>query len=34
MKTIHKASNFAHEAVDKVASATTQAAEAFDEKGE
>jgi ElaB/YqjD/DUF883 family membrane-anchored ribosome-binding protein len=34
MKTIHKASNFAHEAVDKIASAATHATEAIDEKGE
>jgi len=33
MKTIHKASNYAHEAVDKVASAATHATEAFDENG-
>lgn len=34
METIEKASNFAHEAVDKIASATSQAVEAVDEKGE
>jgi ElaB/YqjD/DUF883 family membrane-anchored ribosome-binding protein len=34
MNTIHKASNYAHEAVDKVASAATHATEAFDEKSE
>jgi ElaB/YqjD/DUF883 family membrane-anchored ribosome-binding protein len=34
MQTIHKASNYAHEAVDKVASAATHATEAFDEKSE
>jgi ElaB/YqjD/DUF883 family membrane-anchored ribosome-binding protein len=33
MKNIHKASDYAHEAVDKAASAATHAAEAFDEKG-
>jgi ElaB/YqjD/DUF883 family membrane-anchored ribosome-binding protein len=32
MKTIHKASNYAHGVVDKAASAATHAAEAFDEK--
>jgi ElaB/YqjD/DUF883 family membrane-anchored ribosome-binding protein len=34
MNTIHKASNYAHEAVDKVTSAATHATEAFDEKSE
>lgn len=34
MNTIHKASNYAHEAVDKAASAATHATEAFDEKSE
>jgi ElaB/YqjD/DUF883 family membrane-anchored ribosome-binding protein len=34
MDTIHKASNYVHEAVDKVASAATHATEAFDEKSE
>ncbi len=34
MNTINKASNYAHEAVDKVARASTHAAEAFDEKSE
>jgi len=33
METIEKASKSAHEAVDKVASATNQAAEALGEKG-
>lgn len=33
MKTINKASNYAHEEVDKATSAATHAAEAFDEKG-
>lgn len=32
METIDKASNFAHEAVDKLAKVTNQAADAFDEK--
>jgi ElaB/YqjD/DUF883 family membrane-anchored ribosome-binding protein len=32
MDTIDKASNFAHEAVDKLAKVTNQAAEVFDEK--
>ena len=34
METIDKASKSAHEAVDKVASVTSQAAEALGEKGE
>ena len=34
METIDKAANSAHEAVDKIASATNQAAEALGEKGE
>jgi len=34
METIDKASNSAHEAVDKIASATNKAAEALGEKGE
>jgi ElaB/YqjD/DUF883 family membrane-anchored ribosome-binding protein len=34
METIDKAANSAHEAVDRVASATNQAAEALGEKGE
>ena len=34
METINKASKSAHEAVDKIASATNQAAEALGEKGE
>ena len=34
MDTIDKASQSAHEAVDKIASATNQAAEALGEKGE
>jgi ElaB/YqjD/DUF883 family membrane-anchored ribosome-binding protein len=34
METIDKVSNSAHEAFDKVASATSQAAEALGEKGE
>jgi ElaB/YqjD/DUF883 family membrane-anchored ribosome-binding protein len=34
METIDKAANSAHEAVDKIASATSQAAEALGEKGE
>ena len=34
METIDNAANSAHEAVDKVASATNQAAEAIGEKGE
>ena len=34
METIDKASKSAHEAVDKVASATNQAAETLSEKGE
>ena len=34
METIDKASNSAHEAVDKIASATNQAAETLGEKGE
>lgn len=34
METIDKAANTAHEAVDRVASATNQAAEAIGEKGE
>ncbi len=33
METIEKASKSAHEAVDKIASATNQAAEALEEKG-
>jgi ElaB/YqjD/DUF883 family membrane-anchored ribosome-binding protein len=33
METIDKAANSAHEAVDKIASATNQAAEALGEKG-
>jgi ElaB/YqjD/DUF883 family membrane-anchored ribosome-binding protein len=33
METIGKASNFAHEAVDKLAKVTSQAAEALDENG-
>ena len=33
METIDKASHSAHEAVDKIASATNQAAEALGEKG-
>ena len=33
METVDKASNFAHEAVDKLAKATNQAVEALDEKG-
>ena len=32
METIDKASNFAHEAVDKLAKASNQVADAFDEK--
>jgi ElaB/YqjD/DUF883 family membrane-anchored ribosome-binding protein len=34
METIEKASKSAHEAVDKIASATNQAAETLGEKGE
>ena len=34
MDTVDKASNSAHEAVDKIASATNQAAETLNEKGE
>lgn len=34
MKTIEKASHSAHEVVDKIASATSQAAESLDERGE
>jgi len=34
METIDKATHSAHEAVDKIASATSQAAEALGEKGE
>lgn len=34
MKTIEKASHSAHEVVDKIAGATSQAAEALDERGE
>ena len=34
METLDKVSNSAHEAFDKIASATNQAAEAFGEKGE
>ena len=34
METIDKASHSAHEAVDKIASATNQAAQALGEKGE
>jgi len=34
METVDKASNFAHEAVDKLASASNQAVEALDEKGQ
>lgn len=34
METIDKASNFAHEAVDKLAKVTNEAADAFDEKSE
>jgi ElaB/YqjD/DUF883 family membrane-anchored ribosome-binding protein len=34
MKTIDKASSSAHEAFDKIANATSQAAEALGEKGE
>jgi len=34
METIDKASTFAHEAVDKIASVTNQAVEAIDERGE
>ena len=34
METIDRVSNSAHEAFDKIASATNQAAEAFGEKGE
>ena len=34
METIDKAAHSAHEAVDKIASATSQAAEALGEKGE
>ena len=34
METIDKASHSAHEAFDKIASATSQAAEALGEKGE
>ncbi len=34
MNTIEKASDYAHEATDKVASATTEAAKALGEKGE
>lgn len=33
METIDKASNFAHETVDKIANATSQAVEAIDKKG-
>jgi ElaB/YqjD/DUF883 family membrane-anchored ribosome-binding protein len=33
METIDKASNFAHEAIDKLAKATSQAADNLDEKG-
>ena len=33
METIDKASNFAHEAVDKLAKVTNEAADALDEKG-
>ena len=33
METIDKASNFAHEAVDKLARVTSQAADVLDEKG-
>ena len=34
MSTIEKASDYAHEATDKIADATTQATEALSEKGE
>ena len=34
METLDEVSNFAHEAADKVASATSHAAEALGEKGE
>lgn len=34
METLDKVSNFAHEAADKVASATSHAAEALGERGE
>jgi len=34
METIDKAANYAHEAVDKIASASNQAAEAVGDKGE
>lgn len=34
MKNIEKASNFAHEAVDKIASVSNQTVDAFDEKSE
>lgn len=34
METVDKASHSAHQAVDKIASATNQAAEALGEKGE
>ncbi len=33
METVDKASSYAHEAVDKIASISNQAAEALDEKG-
>jgi ElaB/YqjD/DUF883 family membrane-anchored ribosome-binding protein len=33
METLDKASNFAHEAIDKLARASSQAADALDEKG-
>lgn len=33
METIDKATNYAHEAVDKMAQVTNQAADAIDEKG-
>ncbi|NOT10399.1 MAG: DUF883 family protein [Methylococcaceae bacterium] len=34
MKTIDKASNYAHEAVDKIASVSNQVADAIDDRGE
>ena len=34
METLDKASQSAHEAIDKIASATSQAADALDEKGQ
>ena len=34
METLEKASHLAHEAVDKITSAASQATDAFDDKGE